>query len=108
MVRPEVFGKWEDSKNDSEVAFNDVDLTMRIHQLGYDLIYNPTPTLLHQESALRGSLHPMEDENFFRERWGEPLRQDDPYYNPRLSRHAQYYFHDEVKQVWLRRGHPLA
>ncbi|MGB1796273.1 MAG: glycosyltransferase family 2 protein, partial [Acidimicrobiales bacterium] len=90
------------------VAFNDVDLTMRIHQLGYDLIYQPNANLLHQESALRGSLHPMEDENFFRERWGEPLRQDDPYYNPRLSRHAQYYFHDEVKQVWLPRGHPLA
>ncbi|MEC9088800.1 MAG: glycosyltransferase family 2 protein, partial [Actinomycetota bacterium] len=108
MVRPEVFWEVGGFEERLRVAFNDVDLTMRIHQLGYDLIYQPNANLLHQESALRGSLHPMEDENFFRERWGEPLRQDDPYYNPRLSRHAQYYFHDEVKQVWLPRGHPLA
>ena len=78
------------------VAFNDVDLTMRIHQLGYDLIYQPT-NLLHQESALV-TLHPMEDENFLQSA-GRTTRQDDPYYNPRLSRHAQYYFHDEVKQA---------
>ncbi len=108
MIRPEVFWEVGGFEERLRVAFNDVDLTMRIHQLGYDLIYQPNANLLHQESALRGSLHPIEDENFFRERWGEPLRQDDPYYNPRLSRHAQYYFHDEVKQVWLPRGHPLA
>ena len=108
MIRPEVFWEVGGFEERLRVAFNDVDLTMRIHQLGYDLIYQPNANLLHQESALRGSLHPSEDEDFFQKRWGDPLEQDDPYYNPRLSRHAQYYFHDEVKQVWLPRGHPLA
>ena len=108
MVRPECFWEVGGFEERLRVAFNDVDLTMRIHQLGYDLIYQPNANLLHQESALRGSLHPMEDENFFRERWGEPLRQDDPYYNPRLSRHAQYYFSRRSQTRWLPRGHPLA
>ena len=108
MVRPEVFWEVGGFEERLRVAFNDVDLTMRIHQLGYDLVYQPHANLLHQESALRGSLHPAEDEVFFRNRWGDPLNADDPYYNPRLSRHAQYYFADDVKQVWLPRGHPLA
>ena len=103
MVRPEVFWEAGGFEERLRVAFNDVDLTMRIHQLGYDLVYTPHASLLHQESALRGSLHPMEDENFFIERWGQPSTYDDPYYNPR-----QYYFADDVKQVWLPRGHPLA
>lgn len=108
MLRPEVFWEVGGFEERLRVAFNDVDLTMRIHQLGYDLVYQPHAMLHHQESALRGSLHPAEDEDFFRARWGHPLTHDDPYYNPRLSRHAQYYFADEVKQVWLPRGHPLA
>ena len=108
MMRPEVFWEVGGFEERLRVAFNDVDLTMRIHQLGYDLVYQPHAMLHHQESALRGSLHPTEDEDFFRTRWGQPLTHDDPYYNPRLSRHAQYYFADEVKQVWLPRGHPLA
>ena len=108
MMRPEVFWEVGGFEERLRVAFNDVDLTMRIHQLGYDLVYQPHAMLHHQESALRGSLHPTEDEDFFRARWGQPLTHDDPYYNPRLSRHAQYYFADEVKQVWLPRGHPLA
>ena len=108
MVRPEVFWEVGGFEERLRVAFNDVDLTMRIHQLGYDLVYTPHASLVHQESALRGSLHPMEDENFFIERWGQPSNYIDPYYNPRLSRHAQYYFADDVKQVWLPRGHPLA
>ena len=108
MVRPDVFWEVGGFEERLRVAFNDVDLTVRIHQLGYDLVYQPHAVLHHQESALRGALHPAEDEDFFTERWGDPLDQDDPYYNPRLSRHAQYYFADEVKQVWLPRGHPLA
>ena len=108
MIRPEVFGEVGGFEERLRVAFNDVDLTMRIHQLGYDLVYQPHAMLHHQESALRGSLHPTEDEEFFRARWGEPLTYNDPYYNPRFSRHAQYYFADEVKQVWLPKGHPLA
>ncbi len=108
MMRPEVFWEVGGFEERLRVAFNDVDLTMRIHQLGYDLVYQPHAALHHQESALRGSLHPSEDEDFFQTRWGAPLTHDDPYYNPRLSRHAQYYFADEVKQVWLPRGHPLA
>ena len=108
MIRPEVFGEVGGFEERLRVAFNDVDLTMRIHQLGYDLVYQPHAMLHHQESALRGSLHPTEDEEFFRARWGEPLTYNDPYYNPRFSRHAQYYFADEVKQVWLPNGQPLA
>lgn len=101
LVRPDVFWEVGGFEERLRVAFNDVDLTMRIHQLGYDLIYTPQAALNHQESASRGSLHPEEDEAFFLRRWGPWEQYDDPYYNPRLSRGVQYFFTDEIKQVWM-------
>jgi hypothetical protein len=38
------------------------------------------------ESSTRGALHPMEDDRFFCDRWGDPPDLEDPYYNPNLSR----------------------
>lgn len=73
------------------VAFNDVDLCLRIRSAGYLIVYTPYAELYHHESISRG----LEDspEKFKRferevgtmkERWTEVLN-DDPYYNPNLS-----------------------
>lgn len=67
------------------VAFNDVDFCLRARQKGYRIVYTPFATLYHYESASRGSLHPEEDEKFFRARWGKPGEYRDPYYNPNLD-----------------------
>ena len=85
LVRPSVF--WELGGFDERlrVAFNDVDFCLRAREKGYRVVYTPFATLNHDESATRGSLHPDEDEKFFRQRWGKPGEYRDPYYNPNLD-----------------------
>ena len=68
-----------------QVAFNDIDLCLRIREKGYLIVYTPYATLYHLESASRKDFHPMEDEEYFRKRWGSVIYAGDPYYNPHLS-----------------------
>jgi len=72
------------------VAFNDVDLCLRLAQRGLRNLYVPTAELIHHESWSRGDdLSPEKRERFAREmqtmllRWPELGR--DPRYSPNLS-----------------------
>jgi len=67
------------------VAFNDVDLCLRIGQRGYRVIYTPFALLYHHESATRGRLHPADDEALMWKVWGGVIKAGDPYYNPNLT-----------------------
>lgn len=73
------------------VAFNDVDLCLRIREKGYRIVFEPAAELYHHESASRG--YETTPEKFARfegeieamkSRWGSKLEVD-PYYNPNLS-----------------------
>lgn len=73
------------------VAFNDVDLCLRVREQGYRVLVTPYAELYHLESASRGSdQRPERRAAFQREceymlaRWGNLLA-DDPYYNPNLT-----------------------
>lgn len=73
------------------VAFNDVDLCLRIRDQGYFLVWTPHAELYHLESASRGSdMAPDKIARFMREirhmhsRWGKSLVED-PFYNPNLT-----------------------
>jgi GT2 family glycosyltransferase len=73
------------------VAFNDVDLCLRIRAKGYRIVWTPFAELTHFESASRGSdLAPDKIARFRREhrtmteRWGDTLERD-PFYSPNLS-----------------------
>jgi len=73
------------------VAFNDVDLCLRIREAGHRILWTPTVELLHHESATFGSHNaPARQEQFardcaiMRERWG-PALDSDPFYNPNYS-----------------------
>jgi GT2 family glycosyltransferase len=73
------------------VAFNDVDLCIRIREKGYRIIWTPYAELYHLESASRGSdFTPETKPRFFREveymlqTWDHVLKKD-PYYNPNLT-----------------------
>lgn len=70
------------------VAFNDVDLCLKIRAAGYDIIWTPFAELYHHESASRGlDLEPVAAARFqgeintMRERWG-PVLDNDPFYGP--------------------------
>lgn len=77
-----------------EVAYNDVDLCMRIRQAGYKIIVDPNLLLLHKESATRGYDHNSEraerlnrEAGLMRAKWGEALDRD-PFYNPNLDQRS--------------------
>lgn len=79
------------------VAFNDVDLCLKIRAKGYDVVWTPLAELYHHESATRGSDHaPAAEARFqheiriMRERWGD-LLDNDPFYGPNFDRgHGDY------------------
>jgi GT2 family glycosyltransferase len=73
------------------VAFNDVDLCLRLSRKGYHNIWTPNAELYHHESLTRGSdTTPSKRRRFeaevdaMRARWGDTLLSD-PYYHPALS-----------------------
>jgi GT2 family glycosyltransferase len=86
---------WEqvDGLDDSfAVAFNDVDLCLRIRKAGYLIVWTPYAELYHFESKSRGLENTPEKVKRFnseidhmKERWGEFIANGDPYYNPNLT-----------------------
>jgi glycosyltransferase involved in cell wall biosynthesis len=91
MMRPSVL--WEVGGFDERlhVAFNDVDLGLKVHARGYDIVYTPYSRLTHHESATRGSLHPIANDDLFRERWQIQRRFTDPYSNPNYDGREIFY-----------------
>ena len=81
------------------VAFNDVDLCMRIRQAGYLIVWTPFAELYHYESKSRGMDNtPEKRKRFkgevlrFQERWRKELDAGDPYYNPNFSLDREDFF----------------
>jgi O-antigen biosynthesis protein len=85
MVPRAVFGEVHGFDERFRVAYNDVDLCLRIRERGYLIVYSPLAALYHHESASRGRLHPPEDEALCLQRWGSVINAGDPYYNPNLT-----------------------
>ena len=74
------------------VAFNDVDLCLRIRKAGYLIVWTPYAELYHFESKSRGYEDTPEKQKRFmgerallRKRWGDVIDAGDPYYNPNLT-----------------------
>ncbi len=87
MMRPSVFHEIGGFEERLRIAFNDVDLCLRVRQAGYRVVYTPYATLYHHESATRGYKPHLEDDAFFDARW-EPRSEKfhDPFYNLNLDR----------------------
>jgi len=85
MIPRRVF---EDARGFDErlpVAFQDVDLCLRIRREGRLVVYTPFALLYHYEGASRGRRHPTADERLFQRLWADVLQRGDPYYNPNLT-----------------------
>ncbi|KQT82960.1 glycosyl transferase [Methylobacterium sp. Leaf465] len=83
--------------DDLAVAFNDVDLCLRLRAQGYRIVWTPHARLIHHESKSRGAEDTPEklarferEVRVMQDRWGAVLRAD-PYYNPNLSKIAARY-----------------
>ena len=74
------------------VAFNDIDLCMKIRDMGKKIVFTPYAELYHYESKSRG-LEDTPEKQYrfekeitrFREKWEDQLKNGDPYYSPNLS-----------------------
>jgi GT2 family glycosyltransferase len=66
--------------------FNDVDYCLRVQRAGYRVVYTPWSQLYHHESASFGTRqHDMGELEEMRRRWADVI-DNDPYYNPNLTR----------------------
>jgi GT2 family glycosyltransferase len=99
------------------VAFNDVDLCLKVGKRGYQIICTPQAELTHLESISRGSdLRPEAIERFKRDIthmkrvWGRQI-ESDPHYGPNFHKLAVDYslaFPPHREKTWLRHDVPAA
>ena len=92
MVRRTVFEECGGFEEKLTVAFNDVDLCLRIREKGYLVVYDPFVEMTHYESKSRGAEDTEEkvrrfqtEIEYMRTRWIDLLKKGDPYYNPNFS-----------------------
>jgi O-antigen biosynthesis protein len=97
MCRREVFEEIGGFDETLAVAFNDVDLCLRMLQRNYNNIYLPHVVLYHHESKSRGyedtpekNIRFEREVEIMRKRWGEILNRD-PYYSPHLTKDREDY-----------------
>jgi GT2 family glycosyltransferase len=101
-------------ERDFPVAFNDVDLCLKLRRIGYDIVWTPFAKLYHLESATRGAdLDPAQVERSRREiacmraRWAAELDHD-PFYNPNLTLSVEEFglaFPPRTAKPWAAAAH---
>ena len=92
LLRRDVWEEMNGMDTGWAVAFNDVDLCMRIRQAGYLIVWTPFAELYHYEFQSRGFDDTPEKQARYcsevlqcRQRWKKELDEGDPYYNPNLT-----------------------
>lgn len=92
MIPKSVFEAVDGFDEGYPIAFNDIDLCLKIRSKGKAIIWTPHAQLYHYESKTRGYEDtPEKKARFAREikrfqaKWGEVLKKGDPFYNPNLS-----------------------
>ncbi len=92
IVKRSAFRQAGGFDEDLAVAFNDVDLCLRLQEDGALVVYDPFARAIHHESASRGDEYTKDKAERYRreaalmkERWAAYYDQGDPYYNPNFS-----------------------
>ena len=92
MMKKEAFDRAGGFTQELAVAFNDVDLCLKVRKAGYLIVYDPYAKLYHMESKTRGAEDSKEkvrrfqtEIEYMRCRWLNILKNGDPYYNKNLS-----------------------
>ena len=92
LLRREVFDEVGGlNEADLAVAYNDVDLCLKVREAGYRNLWTPHAELYHHESISRGAddtpqkrARWLSEMAYMKRIWGEALKQD-PAYNPNLT-----------------------
>ena len=80
------------NEKDLAVAYNDIDLCLRVRELGYKVVWTPFAELFHLESASRPAdrlsgqiLRYRKEVEFMRKRWDKIMNLD-PFYNSNFAK----------------------
>lgn len=97
MVKTKVFDQVNGFDERFKVAFNDIDLCMKIRELGQLIVFDGQVEMYHYESKSRGMENtPEKVERFrgeielFEKKWSNQLIKGDPFYNCNLSLESNY------------------
>lgn len=92
LMKKEVFEQAGGFTEGLAVAFNDVDLCLKVRKNGYLIVYDPYAKLYHMESKTRGAEDSKEkvrrfqtEIEYMRCHWIDILKNGDPCYNKNLS-----------------------
>ncbi len=92
MVKKQAFALAGGFEEKLAVAFNDVDLCLRIGREGFLVVYDPYVEMYHDESKTRGTEDSPEkvrrfqsEIEYMRSHWTQILKEGDPCYNKNLS-----------------------
>jgi O-antigen biosynthesis protein len=92
MMRQNLFLEAKGFDENLPLAYNDVDLCLKLLALGKRIVWTPHAELFHDESQSRGLEVSLEKQkrlssetDYFLQRWKDVLEKGDPYYNPNLS-----------------------
>lgn len=92
LMKKEVFEQTGGFTEELAVAFNDVDLCLKVRKNGYLIVYDPYAKLYHMESKTRGAEDSKEkvrrfqtEIEYMRCHWIDILKKGDPCYNKNLS-----------------------
>ncbi|AJE22089.1 glycosyltransferase family 2 protein [Azotobacter chroococcum] len=96
LVRRSIYDKVNGLDEENlKVAFNDVDFCLKVRAAGYRNLWTPHAELYHHESVSRGAEDSPEkikrfqsEVEFMVKKWGSELDQD-PYYNPNLTKYKE-------------------
>ena len=92
LIKASVYHEVGGLEESFQVAFNDVDLCMKIRRAGYLIVWTPHAEAYHYESKSRGYEDTEEKQRRFnteitrfRMKWRNELDEGDPYYSPNLT-----------------------
>lgn len=101
VLRREVYQQVGGMEEQLGVAFNDVDLCLKVRAAGYRNVWTPYAEMVHHESATRGDDNAPEklarfsaEIAFVQQRWGAQLHSD-PAYSPNLTA-----YHEDFSYAW--------
>lgn len=92
MIKHDLYNDINGFEESLSVAFNDIDLCLRIREKGYLIVFNPHVEMYHYESKSRGTEDNPEkvrrfnsEIDYMKTHWSHILQNGDPCYNPNLT-----------------------
>ena len=103
MVKKSIFDEVGGLEEELTVAYNDIDLCLKMGAAGYRIVYTPYAMAIHYESKSRGYENTPEkqerlqkESDYMLKKWADIFEYGDPYYNPNFSKKKMDYTIDRV------------